>query len=49
MGKENVVVHKRFHAAFNKELKAHGITSKAFMLSCGMGHDIYSSVKKVRM
>ncbi len=47
MEKKIVVMHKRFSVVFNEELKAHGIKSGEFMLSCPIKHDNYSSVKKV--
>ena len=47
MEKKNVVMHKRFSTVFNEELKAHGITSREFMMSCHIKHDNYSGVKKV--
>lgn len=49
MGKKIVVLHKRFSVVFNEELKSHNIKSKEFMLSCKIGHDNYSGVKKVRI
>lgn len=49
MKKEIVVMHKRFSAVFNEELKAHGIKAKDFMLNCHINHDTYSCVKKVAM
>lgn len=47
MEKKIVVMHKRFSAVFNEELKAHGIKSRVFMVSCPIKHDNYSGVKKV--
>lgn len=47
MKKKIVVMHKRFSTVFNEELKAHGITSSEFMLSCPIKHDNFSGVKKV--
>ncbi len=47
MEKKIVVMHNQFSAVFNEELKAHGIKSGAFMLSCRIKHDNYIGVKKV--
>ncbi len=47
MEKRIVVMHKRFSAAFNEELKAHGIGTKEFMLGCRIKHDNFYGVKKV--
>ena len=47
MEKKIVVMHKRFSTVFNEELKAHGITSREFMMSCRIKHDNYSGIKKV--
>ncbi len=45
--KEIVVMHNRFSAVFNDELKAHGIGAKEFMVSCRIKHDNFYGIKRV--
>ncbi len=48
MEKKIVVMHKRFSTVFNEELKAHGIKSSEFMLSCPLSMTTSAELKRWR-